>query len=632
MAAGREVQVFAVRRPCGVGVDLVALAQARDVSGREFLQVQVATAADGGHAERQPSAVRRKGLVVDLTELVLSDQPGRAAVGAHRPQSVRAVGEGERLAVGRENRAVQVAIGERGQHLLGTAFGGSSGDLRIAADIGGVGHRLAVGRPSRVVLVDARRGRQVARGAVLGRNAEDVAAGGKQRAPAIGRQREVDLLRGIGFADGILHVRDARSQARIVVGHRDRHFLQLLARQVEAPQLAALLERDRVAAEGREVHVVVGEVRDLARLAGRPVVDPQVGAAVRVLVAEVVDLRADPHRRRVGAAPMRDLFRLVCVEVVREDLLRLAAVVALPGAEVREDAVVGDGVAVGRVRRQPDRAVDGHARRGAAIDGHLVHVLDPGIPLVALRQEDHRFRIGRPGDHHVVGPVATAGAGLGRRMERQPPRRAACRRNHPHVRASLARLGVCNPASIGGYPGEHVLSRRAGQPQCGATGLRYRPEVPVRHEDDPITVGLGKARQRSGGGLCRQECGYKDGQRRQATAHAMTSRAKEIWKLTDCRWGRQSDVDRALKTHLERRAASTTDGEPGSGCARASAVDRQRLRRRRPDRTAEHRSGVRAPFAAYPPFGIVRCSAGAERQPPLATLTSAPNSGRPASA
>ena len=166
------------------------------------------------------------------------------------------------------------------------------------------------------------------------------------------------------------------------------------------------------------------------------------------------------------------------VEVIGEHLLRQAAVVALPGAEIAEDAVVGDGVAVGPEGRQADRAVDRHRVGSAAGDRHLVHRLDPAVPLVALATDRRRFRIRRPGDHHVVGRMPPAGAGLDGRMKGQPARRAAGCRDHPDVGAGLARLGVGDPSAVGRHAGKHVLARGAGQPHRGAAGAGTDQTLP----------------------------------------------------------------------------------------------------------------------------------------------------------
>ena len=497
MPAGDEVQVLSVRRPGRPEVDARAVAQPRGPGGGQFVEIEVAAPVAGRReAEGQPASVGREGLVVDLALLVLRDLPGRTAVGAHGPQAVLAVAERQGLAVGRKDRAVEIALGERGQQPFGSAFRRANGDLRRAAGVGRIGDGLAVGRPGGMILVDPLRSGQIAGGAVFGRHAEDVAARREQRALAVGGERVVHLPGRVAGADLALDGGDVRAGARIVVGQIDLNLAHLLARQVERVELAALLEGDRVAAESGEVDVVVGEVGDFTALPVVLVVDPDIGAAIGVLVGQVIDLAAIPHRRSIGARPACDLGQLPAVEVVGEHLLRQAAVVAFPGAEIAEDAVVGDGVSVGPEGRQADRAVDRHGRGRAAGHRDLVHFLDPAVPLVALGQVDNVLRIRRPGDDHVVGTMAPAGAALSRRMVGEPPRRAAGRRNHPDVGPRLARLRIGDPLAVGRDAREHVLAGRAGQPLRRPARLRHSPDIAVGHEDHPVSGRLGEARKR----------------------------------------------------------------------------------------------------------------------------------------
>ena len=509
---GDEVEVLAVRREGRAEVDAGAVSHLGELGGGDLVEVEIAPATVGGQAEGEPAAVGREHRIVNLGQLVLHHFLGRAAGDRDQPELVRAVAGRDRLAVGREHRAVEIALLEMRQHRLGAALGRADGDLLRAADVGGVGDGAAVRRPGGVVLVDALGAGEVAGGALLGGDAEDVAAGGEQRPLAVGGEGEVHVAGGVGVADLIGDVGDVDAGAGIVVGDVGVDRVQLFAGQVELIELAALLEGDGVRAQRREVDVVVGEVGDLAGLLGVLVIDPDVGAAMHVLVGQVVDLVAVPHRRGVGAGPVGDLGQLPGVEVEGEDLLRQAAVVALPGAEVPEDAVVGDGVAVGAEGGEADGAVDRHGGGQAAGDRDLPHLLDPAVELVFLGQVDDGLRVRGPGDDHVVRAVPPAGSGLGGRVEGEAPRRAAGGRDHPDVGAGVAGLGVGDPAAVGGDAGEHVLAGGAGQPLGGATRLGDGPDVAVGDEDDPVAVGLWEARQGGVGGAGRDGEGGGGGQ------------------------------------------------------------------------------------------------------------------------
>ena len=137
-----------------------------------------------------------------------------------------------------------------------------------------------------------RRARQVAGAAMLGRHAEDDRRGRRTACAcrwAQGHSRPAP--RGRRVANLVLHSPQRAGEGGCASsGKTTCDLVQALVLQVEAPQLAALLEGDGVAAERREVDVVVGEVGDLPRLAAVEVVDPDVGAAVGVLVGQVIDL------------------------------------------------------------------------------------------------------------------------------------------------------------------------------------------------------------------------------------------------------------------------------------------------------------------------------------------------------
>ena len=112
--------------------------------------------------------------------------------------------------------------------------------------------KLAVGdrQAGSVILEGDLRAGEVAGRTVLGRNAEDVAAGGEQSALAVGGQGEIDLAGRIAIADRALDLGHVRAKARIVVRQAHPNLGHGLAGEVEPIQLAALLEGDGVPAQG----------------------------------------------------------------------------------------------------------------------------------------------------------------------------------------------------------------------------------------------------------------------------------------------------------------------------------------------------------------------------------------------
>ena len=119
-----------------------------------------------------------------------------------------------------------------------------------------------------MVLVDAGCAGQIARRTVLSGHAEDVAARREQRPLTVRRQREIHLPRGVRCANLTLDVRHAAASTRTVVREQDGNLLEVLARQIQSVKLASLLEGDCIAAQRREIDIVIGEVRDLPRLPG----------------------------------------------------------------------------------------------------------------------------------------------------------------------------------------------------------------------------------------------------------------------------------------------------------------------------------------------------------------------------
>ncbi len=227
-----------------------------------------------------------------------------------------------------------------------TAQGGAGDQLMVAARIAGVGDRRAIRRPRRMVLVGVAGLRQVARGAVLGRNAVYIATCREQRTLAVRRQCKIGPMSDIHRTQLLVGMHETRLGARAVIGHRHVQPLDLFRPGVQRVQESALLEDDGATADRRKVDVVIGEVGDLPILPAIQIVHPDVGATVRIAIGQEPDPPPIPHRGGAGSFVVGDPRQLLRGEVVGVDVLRQAPVVSLPGAEVAEDAVVGDGVPI----------------------------------------------------------------------------------------------------------------------------------------------------------------------------------------------------------------------------------------------------------------------------------------------
>ena len=438
---------------------------------------------------------------MDFPLTVLRHAPGFGAVGGDQPKVVVAVRHRQRASVRGPHRRVVEAGGEMGDQRFRPAGGRTDRDLLFAAAIGGVGQRPPVRRPGRMVLVGVAGAGNVADRAVLGRHRDDVAARRERGPAAIGRQGVVHPLRGVGGAYHARRLGPARGGARAVVRHVGVDPVRRLVRQVDRPQVAALPERDgavRVVgtgAEGRKVDVVVGEVRDLAELLAVQVVHPDVGAAVLVAVGQEVDPAPDPHRRGVGALPVGDAGQRPGREVVGVDVLGAAAVVALPGAEVAEDAGEGDGVVV-RAKRHQAAAVERQRYRQAAGNRHLEQTVLRRVPVHATRHEHDVLRVRGPGDHHVVRTPARRRLGHHVGMKGEAPRLAAPGRDHVDVLVALRRGGVGDPLPVRRVARHHVLAGIRGQARGSAAFARHRPQVAVRHEHDAVAMRVREPHQR----------------------------------------------------------------------------------------------------------------------------------------
>src|SRR3954469_3922691 len=133
---------------------------------------------------------------------------------------------------------------------------------------------------------------------MLGRQREDVAAGGKDRPVAVGSYIEVGMLRRILLTDRVFGIDPARPRAGPVVRYGYVDVVKLLRRNIEDMQLATLLEHDGgigAGAQARIIDVVVRKVGDLTELAAAGVVGPDVLAPAGIMISEEINGLAEPH-------------------------------------------------------------------------------------------------------------------------------------------------------------------------------------------------------------------------------------------------------------------------------------------------------------------------------------------------
>jgi hypothetical protein len=106
------------------------------------------------------------------------------------------------------------------------------------------------------------------------------------------------MLRGVLFANRRLRIDPTGAGASAVIRHRDIEVVQLLRRNVEDVQLAALLKHDaRVGsrAQARKIDVVIRIVSDLAESAAAGVIRPDIPAPAGIVIGEEIDCITGPH-------------------------------------------------------------------------------------------------------------------------------------------------------------------------------------------------------------------------------------------------------------------------------------------------------------------------------------------------
>ncbi len=338
----------------------------------------------------------------------------------------------------------------------------------------------------------AGRVRQVARRAVLGRHGEHVAPRAEERPVSVGRDVEV--------GDAVADVHGDGPPAVEVLGDRHRHLLGLLGGEVEAVEVAAVLEDDRRVAERRELDVVVGEARELLRLLRPEVVAVEVQPVRLVAVGEEVDLVPLPHRDDVLGRVARQVGGGLRPEVVEPDVVGHPAAVALPGAELAEDAVVDELLAVGRVGGEAAAGQRQFLDRTAVHTGEI-KLAEEVVPVDPARAEED-VRIVLPPDHEVVRPHAV-GHVVARERGRpgQALRHASLRRHQVDLGVAVVLAGEGEPLPVGGEARDHLEPDVAREAAGDAAGRGDRVEIAGVGEDDLVPVDGREPEQPRLGGL-----------------------------------------------------------------------------------------------------------------------------------
>ena len=454
-----------------------AVGEAPDVDGVE----------PGGvaHRERQVAAAGRPDVVAQRPARLVGDVDDRLRLDVDDVQPAVLVAEGQVLPGGRPLRRVAHRLPAAGELLrLAGAVLRDQVDLVLAARVRDVRDAAAVGRPARPLVVRAGAAGEVARRAVLDRGREHVAA--RHEEGPLPLRAELRVLDEVGRRDA------RRPHGEPVVRHRDRDGARrALVDRVDL-QLAVQLVDDAagaVVARPADVpRLAVGELRRLAR--GEVVaVEVERAAAVR----REVDGVADPHRVPVGAPVIGHALDRVRLAVEDVELLRPAALVALPRPEVAKQRRVDDARPVGR--EVPGPGLRHRERHGQSPVGRRQE--QPAVRqvgAVAQRPEQDRLPVRRPVVDLVVVAPARRERAAGR-IVRDLPRHAPGGGNDVDLLVAVVLAGERDARAVGREPGKQLQPGMGRQPRGQPAGGRGQPQIAAVAEYHPLAMDVREAQQ-----------------------------------------------------------------------------------------------------------------------------------------
>ena len=247
----------------------------------------------------------------------------------------------------------------------------------------------------------------------------------------------------------------------------------LLGREVEQVEPAAVLEDDVGRPDRREVHVVLGERRHLAHLAGARCRAPRCCCACsrRGRRGSTASCRATSAGCSWRRRP-RPRFE-ACVARSNSQMRETStAAVALPGAEVLAVRHEGQGLAVGRdlaelaVRHR-------QLLRQPALGRELVELVEAQAAARHRRGVEDRLAVRVPVQHPV-----------GHRVVGEAPRQPAARGHHVDVLVAVVVAGERDQRAVRREARERLLALGRREPLRDATRLRGDPDVARVDEGD----------------------------------------------------------------------------------------------------------------------------------------------------
>ncbi len=285
-----------------------------------------------------PAAVGRPGRIeaIGRTVVAVGGDLLRVPVGqVDQPQVQALVVQHDLAAVRRPAWLVEERrrLAERDLAHRAAAVGGADVQRVLAGFVRQPRDALAVGRRRGIAVGDARRLRQVADLALLGRRGEDVAV--RLQDHALARRREHRFLDRAGHDGQVV-----RPKLRQVGVYRHGQRLHRAGGDVEDLELAEGVDDDAAGAGAGRGHVEAARVVDAARdRAGLGVVGVERGGAVAI--GQEVQRVAHPHRVGVVAVAARHGRRVRRRQVGDPQPGRLAAAVLLPGRLPLQERRIG---------------------------------------------------------------------------------------------------------------------------------------------------------------------------------------------------------------------------------------------------------------------------------------------------
>ena len=125
-------------------------------------------------------------------------------------------------------------------------------------------------------------------------------------------------------------------------GHRNGQLFRLFRLKIERVEIACVLKDDCIRPKARPHNIEIIEVSELFDLLAAQVVTVQIEVMFGPSVRAEVNRIPMPHGKRIRPVRVWHIFAGVVLQIVNRDRLCQASRVALPGAKIAKDLVIGN--------------------------------------------------------------------------------------------------------------------------------------------------------------------------------------------------------------------------------------------------------------------------------------------------